>query len=525
MRLSTGSAGNEYNSDEDDDEEEDEAGDSGGGAEGGEKEEEACMIVLALNGAGGGGVGGGGEEAGGAAGAAGAPAEAALLSSWNPSSAANSVMTRAASFASGSAGGGGGGIGEVLVLRASSLAERTVWVERLNTTIEGLRGQNASSSFTRSFKGGLGGSGGIAASAGGGGGDLLSRGVLMEGNIRKKRAASARQTWDRRYAVLSANTLVYADKKAHLTSNDKSRHIDLSRFSLRVNVGEDGASQVLELYCPFERAYHLKADSDGLTLAWAEAIRSEQGRIARILVERHKIDAVATTRSAAAAVGGSATPSSSTPAAAMSGGGGGGGGAAVGAPGSELPLRENSFPPPLPSERWLRQQGLLKYGWVDQRVISDTTGSYDASGGGAGGGGGGGDGGKGDGRWRRQWLVLREDGLLLFYRKAKDTQPVKVLFAHEFNATKASGVAAAAQPPPSPQQNNDQPSSRQYAIQISPVAYSDETEILLLDPQVRRKQQHMHSIPLPPPTTPPCHAHNSHPPLFTSLLPFLNRPR
>ena len=511
MRLSTGSAGNEYNSDEDDDEEEDEVGDGGGGAEGGEKEEEACMIVLALNGAGGGGVGGG-EEA--AAGAAGAPAEAALLSSWNPSSAANSVMTRAASFASGSAGGGGGGIGEVLVLRASSLAERTVWVERLNTTIEGLRGQNASSSFTRSFKGGLGGSGGIAAS--GGGGDLLSRGVLMEGNIRKKRAASARQTWDRRYAVLSANTLVYADKKAHLTSNDKSRHIDLSRFSLRVNVGEDGASQVLELYCPFERAYHLKADSDGLTLAWAEAIRSEQGRIARILVERHKIDAVATTRSAAAAVGGSTTPSSSTPAAAMSGGGGGRGGAAAGAPGSEQPLRENSFPPPLPSERWLRQQGLLKYGWVDQRVISDTTGSYDASGGGgAGGGGGGGDGGKGDGRWRRQWLVLREDGLLLFYRKAKDTQPVKVLFAHEFNATTASGVAAAAQPPTSPQ-NNDQPSSRQYAIQISPVAYSDETEILLLDPQVRSKQ-HTH-IPLP-------HLHQHHlamptsHTLLSSLLP------
>ena len=67
----------------------------------------------------------------------------------------------------------------------------------------------------------------------------------------------------------------------------------------------------------------------------------------------------------------------------------------------------------------MQQQGLLKYGWMDERV----------AGGGSGGGGapaerdadeGGRD------RWRRQWLVLRQDGLLLFYRRAKDTHPCKV---------------------------------------------------------------------------------------------------
>ena len=52
----------------------------------------------------------------------------------------------------------------------------------------------------------------------------------------------------------------------------------------------------------------------------------------------------------------------------------------------------------------------------------------------AGGGGGGGSGGTHGERWRRQWLVLKDDGLLLCYRKPKESTPAEVLFSAEFEA-------------------------------------------------------------------------------------------
>ena len=58
----------------------------------------------------------------------------------------------------------------------------------------------------------------------------------------------------------------------------------------------------------------------------------------------------------------------------------------------------------------MQQQGLLKYGWADLRLEAEDRNARDKP-----------------SRWRRQWLVLREDGLLLCYGKAKDTQPAQVM--------------------------------------------------------------------------------------------------
>ena len=87
------------------------------------------------------------------------------------------------------------------MLRASSPAERQVWVERLTLTIDALRMQISAEQQPATPRGGIAD---------------VSRGALMEGFVKKKRAASKSQVWDKRYAVLTANALVYAEKKAGL---------------------------------------------------------------------------------------------------------------------------------------------------------------------------------------------------------------------------------------------------------------------------------------------------------------------
>ena len=40
----------------------------------------------------------------------------------------------------------------------------------------------------------------------------------------------------------------------------------------------EGSALTLELYCPYERAYHVRADTDDGTQQWGEAIAEEQVR-------------------------------------------------------------------------------------------------------------------------------------------------------------------------------------------------------------------------------------------------------
>ena len=331
-----------------------------------------------------------------------------------------------------------------LVLRAQSAAERELWVERITATVAALgeaaatAPPAAAAAAPRAPPPGapVGGGGGSAAV-----GDFADAiygrgGVLFDGFLRKKRAASGRNTWDRRYAILTPNVLAYADKKAAIGDPRSRREIDLSRFTYRLGLGEDG-THVIELYCPYERAYHLRGDSDGATQAWADAISKEQSRVARMAVERHKLDGRNATEALAMRTARLTTPDpraaslreGAHAAAEQPGAREAGAGAAADADGrrrrhpTATPCRappHPPHPPPLPSDQILRQQGHVKYGWVDERAAATS-----ASG-------------------RRQWLVLRDDGLLLFYRKAKDAQPCKVLFAHEHDGHLRAALAALA---------------------------------------------------------------------------------
>ena len=223
--------------------------------------------------------------------------------------------------------------------------------------------------------------------------------------------------------------------------------------------------------------YHLHAETNEKTLEWAAAIQREQARVARLVDERQRLDGLASrTRlsnswSRSSAGRGSASDpdaSDQLDAGAPSAAGGRGGG-----------------PPPVPSERLMRQQGLLKYGWVDESLGADsaaegiasasvdgfanTTSSFSSfaigssvssfSSSSVGGGGARG------GKWRRQWLVLRNDGLILFYQRAKDSQPARILFAHEFEATAAATEGRAS------------------VIKLTPTAFADAaSRPLFLDP-------------------------------------------
>ena len=223
--------------------------------------------------------------------------------------------------------------------------------------------------------------------------------------------------------------------------------------------------------------YHLHAETNEKTLEWAAAIQREQARVARLVDERQRLDGLASrtrlsnswSRSSAGRGSASDPDASDQPDAGAPSAAGTRGGA----------------PPPVPSERLMRQQGLLKYGWVDASLGADSAiegvmsasveglanatssfssfaiggsvSSFSSSSGGVGGARG--------GKWRRQWLVLRDDGLILFYQRAKDSQPARILFAHEFEATAEATEGRAS------------------VIKLTPTAFADAaSRPLFLDP-------------------------------------------
>ena len=79
-------------------------------------------------------------------------------------------------------------------------------------------------------------------------------------------ASSSREAWGRRYALLTASTLLYGDKRATVVSSiEMAMHpsaavrkdckaIDLARFALRKTASDDGITSIIELYCPYVRA-------------------------------------------------------------------------------------------------------------------------------------------------------------------------------------------------------------------------------------------------------------------------------
>eukprot|EP00965_Chrysotila_dentata_P211455 6186464-Pleurochrysis_carterae.AAC.3 len=83
---------------------------------------------------------------------------------------------------------------------------------------------------------------------------------------------------------------IFGDSAAHVhacvqadADARSSRSIDLSRYALRVMPTRDAPhALVIELYCPYERAYHFRAESDEATSAWGDAIAREQERRMRI---------------------------------------------------------------------------------------------------------------------------------------------------------------------------------------------------------------------------------------------------
>ena len=121
-----------------------------------------------------------------------------------------------------------------------------MWAERLNTTLEALR-VAATAAPTPA----------VARTDCGSGEDGL--GVLMEGILKKKTEAYAREIWHKRFAVLTANSLIYSDKHANvatLLSGKECRVLELSRFTARTTFADDG-SAILELFCPYDRPYVL----------------------------------------------------------------------------------------------------------------------------------------------------------------------------------------------------------------------------------------------------------------------------
>ncbi|KAL1527259.1 hypothetical protein AB1Y20_015934 [Prymnesium parvum] len=288
-----------------------------------------------------------------------------------------------------------------VVLRATTPQERDVWSERLEQTIAALqpeRGEGSPVEPTGHVDG-----------------------VLMSGPLRKKRGSAAK-AWDKRYFWLVPYYLMYADKPPPLLATyvDAKTHksIDLSTHTLRLVRG-DGEADSLELYCPYERAYHLRAESEEQTAAWADAIAAEQARMALLVQERWDIGAANSRGRPARRAQRAAARGSST---AM------------------------STPPQLPASRLLRQQGLLKYGWVDRCLEPSRSKACSAA------------------KWKRQWLVLREDGLLLCYSKAKDTQPAQVMFVADSDASEWKEV-----------------SGRPHCLKLSSKAYLDEADLLVVD--------------------------------------------
>eukprot|EP00965_Chrysotila_dentata_P101656 3356271-Pleurochrysis_carterae.AAC.1 len=67
-------------------------------------------------------------------------------------------------------------------------------------------------------------------------------------------------------------------------------------------------------------------------------------------------------------------------------------------------------------------------------------------------------------RWRRRWLVLRDDGLLLCYRRAKDNTPLEVVFSTEFDAVGRADSEA-----------------RRACVELVSARYADEARSLVLD--------------------------------------------
>ena len=140
----------------------------------------------------------------------------------------------------------------------------------------------------------------------------------------------------------------------------------------------------LELFSPDDRAYHFKAESDAATRRWHDAIAAEQARMAAMdSLELH----------------GSFVE-------------------------SEVSQREPLLPAGAGAGR-VREQGVVRYGHALKR-----TGGREGS-----------------SRlrgvkkefWKREWLVLRDDGLLLRYRRANDATASRVLFAGEFDVAAIDG--------------------------------------------------------------------------------------